>query len=685
MKDAFYWKGQIANFKSDNKTYFEQAKKCLEAYCDTKSYNIFYSNIQLLKAYLLTNDPKPEVERRFLKKVASDKLQYNTALELANVLEGALSYYTDIADFFTKLKDGVLENATKVGRGVIWVSYEPVIGTVTDEMGNTQEVITDRKIKIDSLGYEDYACSTSVNKDQIWWKARRHLLGKEELKEQFGYEAQDEELNFTTGKDTERKLAEVWEIWDKTEKKRYYILAQCASNEFLKVSDDPYGIGTFFPCEDLTFITNGKNIIPLPEYELYRKKAVELNKVSAMADMLEQKVKFVITTDKTNQDNTLDLANAAEGDIVTLQTPNPLATGNNGAYLGFLPIKEAVELLEHREIKKAQLKQDIYDITGIADIMRGQTDAGETATAQQIKGVFGTMRFQDKQKQVQNFVVNVFEIIAQIICENWDAKTLQDITSTYLPSEEEKAQIQANLAQVQVIQSNPMYVQAVQAGQMSMPEVTKEDLKKLEQPSWDMLIGIMRDDKLRSYSIDVQSSATVFDDLSEQSASVNQLAATFKDIVMTAGQLQSPAVIRAYVPIAKMQLTNIKVGRAIAKQLIDALENGAEELERSLSKAQENPQLMIEQQKLALQQADLQRKVLADKGEAVRNEREFAIKKADLEGRMINDAEKNRIKADEEARKRAELDAQFALKKAELALKTNVMDTNIPGEVRTLE
>ena len=160
----------------------------------------------------------------------------------------------------------------------------------------------------------------------------------------------------------------------------------------------------------------------------------------AMADMLEQKVKFVITTDKTNQDNTLDLANAAEGDIVTLQTPNPLATGNNGAYLGFLPIKEAVELLEHREIKKAQLKQDIYDITGIADIMRGQTDAGETATAQQIKGVFGTMRFQDKQKQVQNFVVNVFEIIAQIICENWDAKTLQDITSTYLPSEEEKAQ-----------------------------------------------------------------------------------------------------------------------------------------------------------------------------------------------------------------------------------------------------
>ena len=683
MKDAFYWKGQIANFKSDNKDYFSKAKKCEEAYCDTKSYNIFYSNVQLLKAYLLTNDPKPEVERRFLKKVASDKLQYNTCLELANVIEGALSYYTDKEDFRKKLKK-TIEDETKVGRGVLWVTYEPTISKVVDELGQEQEVVSGREIKIDALGYEDYACSTSINKEQIWWKARRHLLGKEELKEQFNYEAQDEELNFTTGKDTDRKLAEVWEIWDKTEKKRVYILAQCVKNEFLKESDDPYGISTFFPCEDITVLTNGKNIIPIPEYELYRKKAVELNNVSALADMLENKVKFVITTDKTNQDNVLDMANASEGDIVTLQTPNPMATGNNGAYLGFLPIKEAVELLEHRETKKAQLKQDIYDIAGIADIMRGQTDARETATAQQIKGVFGTLRFQDRQKQVQDFVVSIFEIIAEIICENWDAETLQDITSTYLPSEEEKMQIQAKIAQLQVIQSNPQYMLAVQQGALQLPKVTKEEYKILEQPTWDMLIQIMRDDKLRNYSIDVQSSATVFDDLAEQSANVQQLASTFKDIVMTATQIQSPSVIRGYIPIAKMQLTNIKVGRAIAKQLIDSLEEGAEELERNLGQQEQDPRAMLAQQELALKQADLQRKIAADKQEAVDNTRDFAIREAELKGRLLNEAEKNRIKEQEEQRKQAELEAQYALKRAELQHKVNI-DTNIPGDVRTLE
>lgn len=683
MGDAFYWKKQIANFKSDNNAFFSQAKKCEEAYCDTKSYNIFYSNVQLLKAYLLTNNPKPEVERRFLKKTASDKLQYNTALELANILEGALSYYTDNANFFQKLKDGVLENATKVGRGVLWVTYEPKIEQVADEYGNVQEVITDRDIKLDALGYEDYACSTSCNKEQVWWKARRHLLGKEELKKQFNYDATEDELNFSTGKESDRKLAEVWEIWDKINKKRVYILENCVRNEFLKEDDDPYGISTFFPCEEITFITNGKNIIPIPEYELYRKKAVELNKVSSLADTLEQKVKFVITTDKTNQDNTLNMANASEGDIVTLQTPNPMATGNNGAYIGFLPIKEAIDLLEHRELKKAQLKQDIYDITGIADIMRGQTDAGETATAQHIKGVFGTMRFQDKQKCVQAFVVNIFEIIAEIICENWDADTLQSITSTYLPTEQEKKGIAANLARMTLVQQDPRYAQLAQAGQIQVPQVTKEQIKLLEQPTWETIIQIMRDDKLRNYSIDVQSSATIFDDMQAQNASVQQLAQTYIGIVQQAAQIGSPAVIRGFIPIAKMQLTGIKCGRAIAKQLIDALEAGAEELEQSQGN-QPDPVFQIAQQELALKQADLQRKSAVDKQNALESQQDFVLREAELKQRLINDQEKNRLKQLEEERKRKELEAQAALKTAELMFKTDI-DTNIPGEVRTLE
>lgn len=682
-RDAFYWKNQIEKFKGDNKDYFTKAGKCDEAYSSCKSYNIFYSNIQLLKAYLLTNNPKPEVERRFLKKIASDKLQYNTYVELANILEGVLTYYTEEQDFITKLKNAI-ENAEKVGRGVIWVEYEPVISTqINPQTLQQEEFISERNIKLLSLGYEDYACSTSISSQHIWWKARRHLLSKEDLKEQFNYEADESELNFSSGKD-DRKLAEVWEIWDKTTKKRYYVLAQCAKNQFLKVSDDPYKISTFFPCCDLTPLTNGKNIIPIPKYELYRKKAVLLDKISEKADKLEEKINFVITTDKTNQDNVADMQNALEGDIVTLATPNPMATGNNSAYLSYLPIEQAVNLAEHREVKKAQLKQDIYDITGISDIMRGQTDAQETATAQKIKGVFGSLRFQDQQKCVQEFVVSIFEILAEIICENWDAETLQEITSTVLPSEEEKQAIYSKIAQRQLMESNPEYMQLAQTGSVQLPQVSQEDFKKLEQPTWNMIMQILRDEKLRNYTIDVQSSATIFDDVAEQNQSIQALSNSFKDVIATAVQFNSPAIIKAYVPIAKMQLTNIKVGRAISKQLIAGLETGAEELEKQLNQPQDNTGLQLAQQELAIKQADLQRKASYDKAQELAKAKELMLQEARLKEQTITEAQKNELKKLEEERKREELKAQFALKQAELAQKTNI-DTNIPGEVKTLE
>ena len=677
-KDAFYWKGQIEKYKADNKNFFDTARKCEDAYCSGKSYNIFYSNVQLLKAYLLTNNPKPEVERRFLKKLASDKLQYNTYLEIANILEGVLSYYTEEQDFIVKLK-AAIENQVKVGRGVLWVDYEPIIEKVVNpETLAEEEFIADRKITISSLGYEDYACSSSINKQQIWWKARRHLLSKEELLRQFNYEADDNELNFSCGKDTDRKLAEVWEIWDKSEKKRIYILAAAVKNQVLKESKDPYGISSFFPCEDLTLLTNGKNIIPIPEYELYRKKAVLLDKLSERADLLEGKINYVITTDKSNQDNVAEMQNAGEGDIITLATVNPLASGNVGNSLGYLPIEQALKLAEHREIKKAQLKQDIYDITGIADIMRGQTDANETATAQKIKGVFGSLRFQDRQKQVQDFVVSIFEILAEIICENWDKKTLQEITSTYLPSEEEKAQIQANIAQLQVIQSNPEYQQGIASGILPPPpQVSKEDLKKLEQPSWAQIVGIMRDNKLRNYTIEVQSSATIFDDAAEQAGAITALSNSFKEIVATAVQLQSPAILRAYIPIAKMQLTSIKIGRAIGKQLIENLEQGAEELEKSLMQPKQDPALELAKQDLAIKQADIARKASYDKAQELYKAKELMLEEGKLKEQALTNEEKAVLKRREEERKQAELQAEYALKKAALAIKGNVSDTNI--------
>lgn len=672
-KDNGFWKQQILKAKSDNRKYFSMAEAAEKAYTESKSYNIFYSNIQTLKANLLTNTPKPDVERRFIKKAASDRQQYNTFITVANVIEACLTYFTDVENLQATIKS-LIEQAKKTGRGVAWVTYEPTIETIgEDEQGETIEDITGRDITIETISYKDYLCSTVEKPELIWWKARRHLLDRSELLKKFNFDASKEDgfLSKFFGSDNERKLADVWEIWDKTDKERIYLYLVGGTAKILKRTDDPYKLDAFFPCAEFTPLTNSDSIVPIPEYEIYKSKAVELDNISKLADRLESAIKYVITTDVANQDNIQTINNAEEGAIVTLHSPNPL-NGDTSNSSGYLPIEAAVSLAAHREDKKATLKQDIYDITGISDIMRGQTDAQETAAAQKIKGVFGSLRFQDQQKDVQALVVSIYRIIAEIISEHFDPKTLQEITSIYLPTAEEKAMLQMKSQQT---------------------ELSQIERANLDNPTWDDVLNILRSEKLRNYTVDIQSTATVFDDLAAQNESISQLVLAYKDVISTAMQFNNPAVIRGFIPIAKMLLTNIKTGRAVAKQMLEAIEGAADELEKTIKSnaGQVPPEIALQQQELALKQQEVQARIQLDMARAQsemlkeqNRAKELALKEQGIISDTQYQTDTIAIKQQEANRKDKELEVQARLKAAEIARGIDV-NTNIAGDVPSFE
>lgn len=617
-RNGIFWKTQIRASKEEHKKFFQEAKNCNEAYSKERSYNIFYSNTQVLTANLLPNMPKPDIQRRFLKKTESEKLKYNTYLEVAKVSEGCVQYYSDIGKFFNKFKTSI-DRSVKIGRGVDWVEYNPTVEK--DEEGN--KFIKDRELKVISLDYEEFLCSSAKTEEDVWWVARRHLLTKEEIEERFEYEFSEggTELNFedknSPSVGTSKKRGEVWEIWDKTSKSRSFVLMSSIKSDTLETTEDPYKLQNFFPCEDISWLNNGKDIIPIPEYRIYRKKAVELDSISALSDNLEGVIKYVLTTDSANKDTASELANAVEGDMLEVKEINPTSSKQASQAVGMIPIDGAIQLALHREDKKTTLKNDIYEITGISDIQRGVSDSKETATAQKIKGVFGSMRFQDRQKKIQEHIKNVYQIITEIICEHWDEKTMSEITCTYLPTEEEKQFITYNLQQEQAIQQNPQMQQAIQNGMMQAPQqITEDQIKKLDDPTWDDVLKIMREDKLRNYTIDIETSSTVYDDIEQQNASVLALNQSYQQVITSAAQLQDPSLIKGYIPIAKMILTNLKVGRAMSKQLVEALETSARELETKQKQAEQNPQpnpemikVQLEQKKLELETADKQSQI----------------------------------------------------------------------------
>lgn len=623
--DFLYWKQQIETAKSNLKNYFKDAETCEKAYHNTDmNYNVFYSNVEILNANLCISNPKPDIQRRFLKRLEKDKLKSNTYAMVAKVLNGAVEFVSDASDLDEQLSIAV-KNSVINGRGILWLDYEPTIET--NELG--EEYVSDREIRIESLNPQEFLYSSAEKEKDIWWVARRHLLSREDIKRRFDYSPTEPELQFKQEDETQLKRGEVWEIWDKNSRKRAFILLSDVRQKFLEVVDDPYKLEGFFPCDTLEFVTNYTT--PIPEYMIYRKQADLLEVVCKKAAQVEDEVKYVTLIGSQDKGIAQIITAAQNGDVLSIPTDNMVGAAES--LIATTPVDKAILLLEHLQVEKEKLKQNIYDITGISDIMRGATDSQETATAQKIKGLFGSLRFQTRQKKVQNFRKNIYKLIAEIIAEHYDEQTLSEMTCTYLPTDEDKMNIV--LAQKQGLAS-------------------QDQLNELTEPTWGDVMYILRNDKLRNYTVDIETVATAFDDLEQQNAAIKDLTNLYLSMVQYSDSL-SPATLKGFIPLIKMNLSSVKISSAVGNQLEEAIESAYKEAEEEAQVQQPNPDLMKIQSEIEYKQGELKIK-----------EQEVAIKQQEAD------------------RKDAELEAQIYLKQQEISTGVDI-NTNISGDVASIE
>lgn len=625
--DFIYWKHQIEAAKSNLKSYIKDAEDCYKAYHNKEmNYNIFYSNVEILTSNLCIANPKPDIQRRFLKRLEKDKLRSNTYAEVAKVLNGAVEYVSDTASL-DEIFNKAVKNSVIDGRGIVWLDYEPEIAANE----NGEEYVSTRNIRIESLNPQEFLYSSAEKEEDIWWVARRHLLSRQDIIRRFGYRVTEQELQFKQEDETQLKRGEVWEIWDKNNKKRAFMLLSSQREKFLEVVDDPYKLQGFFPCDMLDFIDDGT--IPVPEYMIYRKQADLLEVVCKKAAQIEDEVKYVTLIGSQDKGIAQRITAAQNGDVLSIPTDNMVGAAEG--LIATTPVDKAILLLEHLQVEKEKLKQNIYDITGISDIMRGVTAADETATAQKIKGLFGSLRFQARQKKVQNFRKNIFKIIAEIIAEHYDEETLSEMTCTYLPKAETK--------------------QAIEIAQRQGIQLTPDELNILNEPTWGDLMYILRNDKLRNYTVDVETVATAFDDMEQQNAAIKDLTNLYLSMVQYADSL-SPSTLKGFIPLIKLNLSSVKISSAVGNQLEEAIESAYKEAEEEAMQPEApNPEIM----KI---QADIEYK----KGELEVKKQEVAIKQQEAD------------------RKDAELEAQVYLKEQEISTGVDI-NANISGDVASIE
>jgi hypothetical protein len=92
--------------------------------------------------------------------------------------------------------------------------------------------------------------------------------------------------------------------------------------------------------------------------------------------------------------------------------------------ISWLPIQQIADTLVRLYDARDRILAIIYQTTGIADILRGETNPTETLGAQQLKSQFATRRISKAQKDVAKFARNLLRLRGAVMAKHFDPETL---------------------------------------------------------------------------------------------------------------------------------------------------------------------------------------------------------------------------------------------------------------------
>jgi hypothetical protein len=454
------WHDEISRYQEEYKKWTERGEKIVKRYRDERKdveqadarFNILWSNVQTLKPAIYAKPPNPEISRRFDDKNDAGRV---ASIILERVLDFEIKEYPDFHDTLSC----VVDDRLLPGRGVAWLRYEPKIEefepsitnyaeigeeysperTLDEENGlaetETYERVVSETTPVDYVYWQDFAHLPARTWDEVTWVARRVYMTLDEGTDRFGDVFEKVPLTNTSNrkdgdKETTKadKKAEIWEIWSKAEKCVYWIAEQY--DVILDHRDDPLGLCNFFPCPKPYFATTTTGtLIPVADFLLYQDQADEIDELTGRIKHLTKalKVMGIYAADEPAIERLMKEGN----DGVLVPVKNWAAFVEKGGLQGavqFMPLGDVASALQQLYQARESCKQIIYETTGLSDIMRGASVASETATAQQIKSQYASLRLGNMKDGLYRFAREILRMKSEIICSKYQPQTLVEVS-----------------------------------------------------------------------------------------------------------------------------------------------------------------------------------------------------------------------------------------------------------------
>jgi len=490
-----------------------------------KEFQMFWANCEVIKPSIYAKPPEPVVVPKF-----NDRRPVYTAA--SEILERCCKVSFDLAcinDLMLLIRDDV----AIAGRGVAWCRYES---------GQGKGFYDHEKVCFDFKHRRDFLHSVSRCWEEVTWVAAASYLTRDEARKRFHEHSGDEykDADYRVDRDAkevggadDRERAKFWELWHKPTKRVVWVAEGCEN--ILDEDEAHLDLQNFWPCPKPAYGTVQRgSLVPVPDVLQYKDQLDEINKLTArihaLSDCLEAKGFYPA--------GGAELGDAIQAAITTHTPGRVLVPISNWAAFGgtkdviiWMPIAEVASTIQQCTTLRQAIIQDIYQVMGLSDIMRGSTDPRETLGAQNLKSQFGSTRIRDKQNEMVRLARDLVSITADIITDKFDKVTIIEMSQTQLPTNTMKQRQLADLTRqmaqqqqamqmamqqpqfAQAQQQNPQQVQQITAQAQQVQQEGQAALAKVQdKPTVDQVFALFKNDRRRSFVLDIETDSTIMID-----------------------------------------------------------------------------------------------------------------------------------------------------------------------------
>lgn len=481
-----------------------------------REFQIFWANLEVVRPSIYARMPVAVVGARF-------KDRKPLVRHASEILERSLITSFEIANLDDVLK-AVRDDLALYGRGVAWV-----------------RLAADDRLGFEHVDRKDFLCEAGRKWMEVGQVARRVYMNRKQVRERFEDTSDGawQLAQYSRRKDSKdgqsddgyegEEKAEIWEIWSKTKDVVVWV-TEGSKDAVLDIRppSDIAQLDNFFPCPPPVFGTLERGTLkPVPDFLFYKDQVEEINALTKRIHALSKSVRmkgFYPGGDG-------DLGNAVTAAINSTDDAAILVPVNSSALFGdktlkdsivWMPVLEVVNTITALVGLRRQLVEDVYQITGLSDIMRGATDPNETLGAQELKSQYGSIRISEKQNEMVRFARDVTRIAGEIMAENFSDQALME-QSQYEGAPTAAAlqqQMQAIDQKIAQAMADPnLQAQAAQNPQMAqqmMGQAQAQKQKIAQTVTIEQSIQFLRDQKMRPFTLDIETDSTIQPDEDSQ-------------------------------------------------------------------------------------------------------------------------------------------------------------------------